>query len=356
MSKDRFVIIDAVGVCESEELNDTRPLEQKPLISFMKLLKMIQFGKPNKDNLSSMASRLSRLHKKLTEKQIDEIKKLTDGKDLTDFALSFVEAIDEDKIFLEAKKEFGKGDYVEYVPKKKELEEVSQKRMISVIQPFIGNAEFIRRLPEIKQETEQIIDEISLDVVEEAAYSPIAKEKAKNIIKSFKDFIKENKDELTAIQVFYDKNHLHWDDLKELADKIKSPPYILTTSKLWQAYKQLEDGKIHGRTNNERIVDFVSLLRHEIEKTKEIEPWLDTVDKRFSQWLSKQKAKGVSFTQEQLIWLEALKNTIATSIEITADDFDYTPFDKMGGLGKASQVFGSKFDSILKELNVELSV
>jgi len=82
MAKERFVIVDAVGVCESEDLNDTRPLEQKPLVSFVRLLKAIQFGKPNKDNLSSMASRLSRLQKKLTEDQIKEIQKLTGGKNM----------------------------------------------------------------------------------------------------------------------------------------------------------------------------------------------------------------------------------------------------------------------------------
>ena len=29
-AKERFVIVDAVGVCESEELNESRPLEQNP--------------------------------------------------------------------------------------------------------------------------------------------------------------------------------------------------------------------------------------------------------------------------------------------------------------------------------------
>ncbi len=66
MAKERFVVVDAVGVCENEELNDTRQLDQSPDVSFGKLLKAIRYGKPKKENLSSMASRLSRLQKKLT--------------------------------------------------------------------------------------------------------------------------------------------------------------------------------------------------------------------------------------------------------------------------------------------------
>ena len=357
MAKERFVIVDAVGVCESEELNETRPLEKKPLVSFAKLLKAIRYGKPNADNLSSMASRLSRLHKKLTDDQINEIKKLTGGKILSDFASSFVDAIDQDKIFTQAQAKFGeKGQYCEYEPKKEELDNVTQKRMLKSIKDFVSNSKFIERLPEIKAETEQIIDDVSIDVVEEAEYSPIAKEKAKKMVGSFKEFIEQNKDELTAIQACYNKGRMHWDDLKELAKRIKTPPYGLTTSKLWQAYHQLENGKVHGRSNNNRIADFISLLRFEIEKESVLEPFYDTVDKRFAAWLSKQKAMGVSFTQEQLNWLEKIKNQIATSVEITADDFDYAPFDSMGGLGKATKIFGNEFNRILEELNAESSV
>ncbi len=357
MAKERFVIVDAVGVCENEELNETRQLDQNPTVPFSKLLKALRYGKPKIENLSSMASRLSRLQKKLTDKQLGEIEKITHGKVLSDFASGFVEAIDEDRIFEQAQKEFGKtGLYKEYAPKKKELEEIAQKRMISALQPFIGNAKLMERLPEIKSEVEQIVDDVSIDIVEEAGYSPIAKEKAKAIIKSFQKFISDNKEELTAIQVFYNKGKLHWDDLKEMADKAMGSPYGLTTSKLWQAYHQLDDGKVRGRSKKERIADFISLLKYEIKRTEILEPHYDSVDKKFSEWLSKRIASGVSFSQEQLNWLEKIKNHIADSVEITQDDFDYTPFDSIGRLGKAYEIFGDNFDSLIKELNMVLGV
>ena len=357
MAKERFVIIDAVGVCENEELNDTRQLDQNPTVPFSKLLKSLRYGKPKKENLSSMASRLSRLQKKLTDKQIDEISNITKGLRLSDFAARFVEAIDEDKIFEQAQKEFGEpGTYKEYAPKKKELEEIAERRMIASLQSFIGNAKLMERLPEIKEETEQIIDDVSIDVVEEAGYSPIAKEKAKATIKSFRAFIEENKEELTAIQVFYNKGNLHWTDLKEMADKIMSSPYNLTTPKLWQAYHQIDDGRVRGRSKREQIADFISLLKYELEKIEVLEPYQDSVDKRFANWLSKKITSGIHFTQEQLNWLEKIKQHIADSIEITPDDFEDTPFVQLGGLGKAYQVFGDMFNSLLEELNTELGV
>lgn len=354
VAKERFVIVDAVGVTDVEELSDTSPLEQNPTVSFEKLLKSIRFGKPTEDKLSSMAGRLTRLENKLAEDQIKEIHDLTGGKSLSDFAHDFVVAIDEDRIAEQVQKENGKaGAYEDYKPTKKDLEETAQKRMIEAIKPFVGNGKLMERLPQIKAETEQIIDDVSVDEVITAGYSPIATDKARGIIKSFKEFIEKNKDELDALQVFYSNKKLHWKALKELAKKIETPPYCLTPAKIWQAYKQLESTKVHGASRN-KIADFVSLLKFELGKENELEPFTDSVDKRFSRWLSEQRAMGVQFNQEQLRWLEKIKNHIAESIEITTDDFEYAPFDQMGGLGKVSKVFGNQFEKIMEELSEEL--
>lgn len=345
--KERFVIVDAVGVCENEDLNETRPLEQLGnKTSFEKLLKFLQYGKPKKEHLSSMASRLSRLQKKVTENQNNEIKELTEGKELKDFAKDFVLAIDEDKILREAQEKFGER------PKKSDLEKITEERINEALKPFIGNSKLMTRVLEIKEEIDQIIDVVSMDVVEEAEYSPIATEKAKKIIGSFKEFIKENRDELHAIQIFYNKDKMKWNDLKELSEKIKTPPYGLTTSRLWQAYSQIKKNKVRPKSKKEMITDFISLLRFEIEKTNELEPYLDTIDKRFAEWLGTQKENGVEFTQEQLNWLKMIKQHIASSAEIEADDLESVPFTKLGGLGKATKVFGpQRLNEVLVELN-----
>lgn len=352
LAKERFVIVDAVGVTEIDELNDTRPLEQNPTVPFAKLLKSIRFGRPTKDKLSSLAGRLVRLEKKFTEAQIKEVKKIA-GRKLSDFAYDFIVAIDEDKAVEQIRSK--KGAYEkDYEPSQKEINEVCEKQMLDAVKPFIGNSKLMERLPELKSETEQIIDDVSVDEVTTAGFSPIATDKARGIIKSFKEFIEKNKDELDALQVFYSsKKRLHWKDLKALSEKIQTPPYLLTPAKVWQAYKQLESSKVHGRTSG-KIADFVSLLKFELGKSPELEPFADTIDKKFSRWLSEQRAMNVSFTQEQLKWLEKMKNHIAESVELTPDDFDYAPFDTMGGLGKASKIFGTKFDELLEQLTGEL--
>ena len=346
--KERFIIVDAVGVLDNKDLNDTSPLEQLGRkTSFEKLIKLFQYGnnKLRREHVTSMASRLSRLEKRLTGKQNKEILDIA-GKSLNDFSKELVLAVDEDKIFEESKKEFG------YEPTIAQTEQVAKRRIKAVALDFVKNKKLLERLPEIKRETEIILDDVTLDEVEYAGFSEIAKDKAKEVVGSFRKFIKDNKEELSAIQVLYEqRGRIKWHDLKSLSEKIKSPPYALTTSRLWNAYKNLEESKVRGQTKSERIADFISLLKFEIEKTKEIEPYLDTVEKRFSEWLGRQKEEGVHFTQEQLKWLMLIKDHISTSVEILKEDLEDAPFNRLGGLGKAHKVFGQRLAPLLKELN-----
>ena len=50
-----------------------------------------------------------------------------------------------------------------------------------------------------------------------------------------------------------------------------------------------------------------------------------------------------------------LKDQIATSIHIEAEDLDYTPFDAKGGRGKMWQLFGDEMNEIIQELNEALA-
>ncbi len=65
-SKERFVIVDAVGVTEGE-LSETPPLDRQPTVPLERLLKQVSFGVRDPDAISAIASRLARLDRRLTE-------------------------------------------------------------------------------------------------------------------------------------------------------------------------------------------------------------------------------------------------------------------------------------------------
>ena len=62
-------------------------------------------------------------------------------------------------------------------------------------------------------------------------------------------------------------------------------------------------------------------------------------------------ASATFFTQDQLAWLNLIRDHIATSLSIDPEDFDYAPFSQRGGLGKAHQLFGAELPNLLNELN-----
>jgi len=209
-------------------------------------------------------------------------------------------------------------------------------------------------LTEIKRELEQVIDEVSQDELLEAGASAEAKEKAKALVTSFERFIDENRNEIDALQFFYAQPYsrrLSFKDIKALAEAIKAPPRSWTPEKLWRAYETLAKDKVRGASAHRLLTDIVSLVRFAVHKDDELVPFGDQVRARFDQWMAQQRDAGRAFTGDQRHWLEMMRDHIATSLEMTVEDFDLAPFAEEGGLGKAAQVFGGDVRAVLDELN-----
>lgn len=57
------------------------------------------------------------------------------------------------------------------------------------------------------------------------------------------------------------------------------------------------------------------------------------------------------FNDEQMSWLRMIRDHVANSFHIERADLEMSPFDGQGGLGKMVQLFGTKMDTLLDELN-----
>jgi type I restriction enzyme R subunit len=68
--KDRFVIVDAVGVTD-HPLVESRPLERQPAVPLKSLLEAVALGATDKDLVSSLASRLARLDRRMSHAESD---------------------------------------------------------------------------------------------------------------------------------------------------------------------------------------------------------------------------------------------------------------------------------------------
>jgi len=221
-------------------------------------------------------------------------------------------------------------------------------------------------LAKAKQEAEQTIDTGTADTVISQGYDAAAKEKAANLLKSFRDYIELHKAEITALQVLYSrpyKQRLTEPMLKELEKKLRDNNAAWTEDRLWDAFAAARPGKVKGRSQAGRFADLVGLVRFALEHQPVLAPFADSVSERFNEWLQAKDAAvhqpaepgSRAFTPEQLSWLRLIRDHIAAAISIEPEDLELSPFNQRGGLGKAHQLFGNQLNQLLEELNETLA-
>lgn len=347
-NKTHFVIVDAVGVCENDK-TDSRPLERKRSVSFDRLIDSVALGVRDPDTLSSLAGRLARLDRAIDPADRQEISETADGIALPQIVGNLLNAVDPDHQAEKAREIFDTD-----VPSEKQLAEAAEKLIDEACRVF-DNPDLRRRIKEIKRKNEQLIDTVSRDKVIFAGYDAQAREKARTIVDSFRNFIEENKDEITALQIIYSMPHgrrkLTFKEIELLARAIEKPPYGLTSEQVWTAYGQLDKSKVRGAGPGRLLTDIISLVRFAMDRTEFLQPFAETAGERFDIWLEEQEKTGRSFTEEQLEWLHMIRDHIATSLEIEKDDFELAPFHRKGGLARVHTIFGEELEKILQELN-----
>ena len=346
-SKTHFVIVDAVGVCE-HSMSDTHSLQKKPNVAFKTLLDKAIDKNADTGDIESLIYRLSRIDKKLSQEDKDEIANAGDGKSLTDIQRTLLEGIDADKRLENAKKQFHTDK-----PTNEQISTIS-KQMIDEACKVFDSAILRRTILDIKSKNEQIIDGTSIDDLIEAGFTARVQEIDKNTIKNWTEFIENNRDQIAALDIIYSKPYrmreITFSDIKELANKISKPPYNLTPELLWSAYQRLDKSKV--RNNPQKMLtNLISLIRYSTGKEELLLPFSDILDEKFEKWLVQQESSGHKFTAEQKEWLVMIKDTIAGSVSIDLDALDDVPFNQKGGRIKFYEIFGDEYNKIFEELH-----
>lgn len=361
-AKTRFVLIDAVGV-EKSCKTESRPLEKKPGVALRDLLEGVAMGSRDDDTVLSLANRLVRLNKRLDDKAKARIEKLSGGISVGGLGKALIAALDPDAIVqaaLATAKAIGIARSEDTLLPT-EIEAARVVRVAAACAPF-DKPELRDEIESARREREQIIDHINLDQVLFSDFSEQADAKAKAIIQAFSDYIRQHKDEIAALDFFYQQPYqrraLTFEIMEELHDRLSRPPLMLTTERLWSAYARVQASKVKGATSRRQLTDLISLLRFALGldgEGAELKPFADEVDRRFQAWIFRHNAqRGTSFTPEQTEWLRLMKDHIANSCSITREDFDFAELADKGGLQRAWGLFGEELDTLMNEMNEEL--
>ena len=304
--------------------------------------------------MSTLAARLARLDRQLTDEQRQQVTQQAGGTDLHTLTTSLLGSLDPDAQAKKAAEVFGLAKDQE--PTQEQLDQVQGDMMAAALKPF-HDPKLRDLLLNLKRSHEQVIDEITQDELLQAGFdaarpgeSPGAHHELQGVHRAAQGRTRSHPDPLQPTA----PGGAAVPQVKDLAAALKNPPLGATPERVWQAYEATEPQAVKGKGGRD-VVDLIALVRHALDPQEPIVPFSSTVQERYEQWLAEQGQKGVVFTEEQRQWLDAIKDHIAKSLRIEEDDFDYAPFNTIGGLGRVHDLFGERLPVILDELNRRLA-
>lgn len=347
-NKDHFVIVDAVGVTKSKK-SETRTLERKPSVSMKELMLNVALGARDADTLTSLANRVIRLNSQMSPSERKEFAQVV-GLPANQLAENLLNAFDEDVLTAQAQ-----GKFQTPTPTEEQLQMVQREAAGQAAAPFC-RPEVRDFIENVRRSHEQIIDNTNPDTLLFAGFDTQKEETADRVIRTFHEFIEENKDEIIALRILYSQTYrdrpMAIEKLKALYQKLRGKG--VTIERLWDCYVIKKPDKVKGSSTLHQLADLVSMIRFEMGQADSLQPFADKVNYNFQQWTFRRNAGAVHFTPEQMEWLQLVKDHIATSLSIQTEDLDLSPFDRKGGLGRFYEVFGEQYEAILTEMNREL--
>ena len=350
-AKTHFVIVDAVGVTKTMK-TDSRPLERKKNTSLKDLLAAVTFGAQDEDLYVSLANRLARLNRQISEDERATFAEKANGKTLNQTVKDLLNAYNPDIIDLKASEIKQRQPEIPEADAKKK----AQENLIDIARSTFSG-ELNEYIENVRRVHEQIIDTVNTDTVLRAEWDKDAVVRADELVNDFKAYMEANKDELTALRIFYNqpyqRREVTFTMIKEVLEKLKLEKPHFAPFRIWQAYEQLE--KVNGNSPKEELTALVSLIRRITEIDPVLTSYDQTVNRNFQDWVFKKQAGTLKFNEDQMNWLRTIKDYVATSFHLEIDDLDYTPFDTLGGRGRMYQLFGDEMNMVISELNEALA-
>ena len=161
--------------------------------------------------------------------------------------------------------------------------------------------------------------------------------KPEDYLISFERFVRENPEQIEAIEILL-KRPKDWktDVLNELRNKLKKSDFA--EADLQKAYRIVY---------SKALVDIISIVKHSSQQESPILTAHERVE------LVMRKIMGEKgFTQEQVKWLELIREHLVENLTIEMEDFEHMPvFTRQGGKAKAKKIFNGEIDKLIKELN-----
>ena len=164
-------------------------------------------------------------------------------------------------------------------------------------------------------------------------------QKPEDYIESFKEFITENRNEIVALNVLYNKPmELDRSSLKDLKMKLSQNGFSETN--LNTAWKNL--------TNKDIAADIIAYIR-----TFAMGLPMETPEERIKRAI--QKVKDLHpWSKIQLNWIDRFEKQLKAETLLRKEDLNNEPFNEVGGYNRLNKIFNNRLDEVLEIINTNL--
>lgn len=307
INKTHFKIFDCFGGSLVDYFANTTDFKIEPLRKQTKPVKeVIENIIQNTDRdyyVKSLTKRLHRIHRGMSESAREMFASYIPDGNVKEFACSLSDRVENDLVkTIDLLQDKGFQDLLENYPKAK--------------QSFL-----------VAYEVE---DTVTSRVV-------IQGQKPEDYLDRFYRFVRENSDQIEAIQILQQRPQA-WNTevLEELRQKLAQSQF--REQDLQRAYQLVL---------NKALADIISMVKRACKEDEPIYTASERVDRALAQIMSNR-----SFNKEQQQWLGYIKEHLIQNLTMELDDFEYAPiFERYGGKGKANKVFKGELETLVNELN-----
>ncbi len=158
----------------------------------------------------------------------------------------------------------------------------------------------------------------------------------------FSKYVRENEDRVEALKILLARPE-GWGTrpLRELRTTLSTAPQHFTEENLRRAFEA---------TSHKAMADIISMVK---KGAKESSP-LFTAEERVQQAIDR-ISLGRQFSDEQVKWLDYIRQHMIANLSIDREDFDTVPvLSNRGGWGRANRVFDGKLPELMAKLNREV--
>ncbi|MEK7288331.1 MAG: DEAD/DEAH box helicase family protein [Elusimicrobiota bacterium] len=166
-------------------------------------------------------------------------------------------------------------------------------------------------------------------------------DKAEDYLDAFSRFVKENMDKIEALKILI-KRPKGWspDALEGLRQSLKENDFDEKTL-----------CKAHELVSHKALAEIISIVKHAV---REEEPIL-TAEERVDAALAK-ITDGGTFSTEERQWLSLVRQHLVVNLTLSPRDFDAFPiFQRLGGQGKAQQIFHNRLEALVEQINYAIA-